>query len=268
MFWVAWENFFPVRELGGKLNNYFLSRSRGEQSGAGSGLTTKPVAAFVGSDFDFSDRSLNVLQDDRPGIKVERIQSLAELDLAGDGISRELRLLVVSQSHSEDLINNSDRYWSAIPESACLVFAYDDPAIARNVREKMPRSDGPCRLRFLPNRASIDAWLCYVNAFLLRERMIPEEIVSAGQSSPGPEPESEAATMAVRLTQREIEVLSSLSEGLRNKTIAGKLGLSEHTVKLHLHNAFSKIGVDNRAHATAWFLANQNHIVTRDGVRP
>ena len=74
--------------------------------------------------------------------------------------------------------------------------------------------------------------------------------------------------MAVRLTQREIEVLSSLSEGLRNKTIAGKLGLSEHTVKLHLHNAFSKIGVDNRAHATAWFLANQSHIVTRDGVRP
>ncbi len=48
------------------------------------------------------------------------------------------------------------------------------------------------------------------------------------------------------LTTREEDVLSLLSDGLSNRTIAGRLGLSEHTVKNYLFHIFDKVGVTSR----------------------
>jgi LuxR family maltose regulon positive regulatory protein len=48
------------------------------------------------------------------------------------------------------------------------------------------------------------------------------------------------------LTQREIEVLNCISEGLRNKEIAEKLFNSEETIKKHIYNMFQKLQVKNR----------------------
>lgn len=51
------------------------------------------------------------------------------------------------------------------------------------------------------------------------------------------------------LTPREIEVLGMLAEGLGNKTIARRLGISEHTVKFHVSSIFSKLNVSSRTEA-------------------
>ena len=51
------------------------------------------------------------------------------------------------------------------------------------------------------------------------------------------------------LTRRELEVVKLLSGGLSNREIAGQLDLAEVTVKLHLHNAFQKMGARSRADA-------------------
>jgi DNA-binding NarL/FixJ family response regulator len=59
------------------------------------------------------------------------------------------------------------------------------------------------------------------------------------------------------LTPREKEVLAHVSQGGRNKTIAHQMSLSEHTVKLHLHNAITKIGARNRTEAATWYLSRQ-----------
>lgn len=48
------------------------------------------------------------------------------------------------------------------------------------------------------------------------------------------------------LTPREIEIVRSICHGLRNKAIAEQLRVSEGTVKVHLHNIYRKLGVDNR----------------------
>ncbi len=51
------------------------------------------------------------------------------------------------------------------------------------------------------------------------------------------------------LTPREIEVLHMLAEGLGNKTVARRLGISEHTVKFHVGSIFSKLNVSSRTEA-------------------
>jgi DNA-binding NarL/FixJ family response regulator len=58
--------------------------------------------------------------------------------------------------------------------------------------------------------------------------------------------EAGARESAEHLTPREIEVVQMVAAGLRNKEIARRLTLTEGTVKTHLHNIYSKLGVDGR----------------------
>ena len=59
------------------------------------------------------------------------------------------------------------------------------------------------------------------------------------------------AHLAESLTQRELEVLALVAEGLSNQAIAGRLVLSVHTVKVHARNINGKLGVSNRTQAVA-----------------
>jgi len=54
---------------------------------------------------------------------------------------------------------------------------------------------------------------------------------------------------AARLTPRERGVLELLERGMANKIIAYRLGLSQSTVKAHVHNIISKLKVRNRTQA-------------------
>jgi len=49
-----------------------------------------------------------------------------------------------------------------------------------------------------------------------------------------------------RLSKRERAIVALLLKGMRNKEIAGELGIGEGTVKVHLHNSFEKLGVTSR----------------------
>jgi two-component system nitrate/nitrite response regulator NarL len=48
------------------------------------------------------------------------------------------------------------------------------------------------------------------------------------------------------LTTREIEIIAAIREGNSNREIANRLAISEETVKRHLSNIFSKLGVSSR----------------------
>lgn len=64
---------------------------------------------------------------------------------------------------------------------------------------------------------------------------------------PATEPPEPAPAEA--LTPRELEVLRLLAEGLANKQIAKRLGVSEHTVKFHLNAIMGKLGAGSRTEA-------------------
>jgi DNA-binding NarL/FixJ family response regulator len=55
--------------------------------------------------------------------------------------------------------------------------------------------------------------------------------------------------VAEHLTPREVEVLGMLAEGLGNKTVARRLGISEHTVKFHVGSIMSKLNASSRTEA-------------------
>ena len=68
-----------------------------------------------------------------------------------------------------------------------------------------------------------------------------------------------------QLTPREVQMLNLMGQGLSNRDIAGKLFISENTVKYHVRNVLQKLGVQNRTEAVAYAIregiitSNQNN---------
>lgn len=54
------------------------------------------------------------------------------------------------------------------------------------------------------------------------------------------------------LTERELQVLQMIAEGMSNKMIGNKLGIAESTVKVHVKHILSKIGLRTRVEAAVW----------------
>ena len=69
-------------------------------------------------------------------------------------------------------------------------------------------------------------------------------------TTPTPAPVAEEAALSVR----ELEVLRLVSDGLSNKEIGVTLSITEGTVKNHVHNALTKLGMDNRIQAAAYIV--------------
>jgi DNA-binding NarL/FixJ family response regulator len=74
-----------------------------------------------------------------------------------------------------------------------------------------------------------------------------DAIVLAGVAREGIDHDDE--WIAEPLTRREIEVLQLLAEGLSNKSIGERLGISDQTVKFHVASISSKLGASNRTDA-------------------
>jgi DNA-binding CsgD family transcriptional regulator len=67
----------------------------------------------------------------------------------------------------------------------------------------------------------------------------------------GPSEPPRIAALELGLSTREKEVLRHAATGLSNKELAGRLAISEATVKVHLTHIFQKLGVRGRAELAA-----------------
>ena len=98
-------------------------------------------------------------------------------------------------------------------------------------------------------------------AYLLKD-MLRDELVEAiravyaGQRRIPAEVANRLAERMNRteLTARELEVLKHIAQGKSNKIIAADLSISEGTVKIHVNNILSKLGVSDRTHAATFAL--------------
>jgi two-component system nitrate/nitrite response regulator NarL len=83
--------------------------------------------------------------------------------------------------------------------------------------------------------------------------------------------EREAARQSVSkhlsqsITCRERQIVLLVAEGLSNKEMCRRLGLSEGTVKIHLHNVDEKVGVNNRTALAAMAIAGREELILSTG---
>jgi LuxR family maltose regulon positive regulatory protein len=66
-----------------------------------------------------------------------------------------------------------------------------------------------------------------------------------------PKSQARGSDLVEPLSERELEVLELIAEGLTNPEIASRLFLSLNTVKVHARNIYGKLGVNNRTQAAA-----------------
>ena len=104
----------------------------------------------------------------------------------------------------------------------------------------------------LPSDATPDEIIAALEAAAVGLVTLPvelaAELASGLRATTAPKPPG-AATQP--LTRREVEVLGMLAEGLANKNIAARLGISEHTVKTHVASILMKLDAFSRAEAVA-----------------
>ncbi|MBG7604187.1 MAG: response regulator transcription factor [Actinobacteria bacterium] len=133
----------------------------------------------------------------------------------------------------------------------------------RLISDQVPSSRVLVLTSFSDQTRIMDALSAGADGYLLKHSD-PEEIAAAIRSvhaGDAPlDPKVARALLESRrtktntptLTDREREVLDLVREGLANKQIARKLGISERTVKAHLTRVFSSLGVSDRTQAALW----------------
>jgi DNA-binding NarL/FixJ family response regulator len=103
----------------------------------------------------------------------------------------------------------------------------------------------------LPTSADIADLRIAVDAALRGLAVAPLRMIDpAGRDAVERSEDLEAAD-SIRLTSREIEVLSLLAEGQSNKAIARKLAISVHTAKFHVASILEKLDATGRTDAVA-----------------
>jgi DNA-binding NarL/FixJ family response regulator len=139
----------------------------------------------------------------------------------------------------------------------------DGVEVARRVAAESPDTRVVVFTSFSDREGILRALDAGAVGYLLKDAE-PEEIHEAIRAASRGEapitPRAAAALLADRrerpdtvdLTAREREVLLLVVEGLANKQIARRLGISEKTVKGHLTNLFQRIGVADRTQAALW----------------
>ncbi|MDM7459107.1 MAG: response regulator transcription factor [Paracoccus sp. (in: a-proteobacteria)] len=208
---------------------------------------------FWGGEHEFSDWVLRVARSESRG-EVIRMVSLRGLDIA----SLRQPVILFGDAVAEQVALNPACV-PVKPASASWVYAYKDEDLARSLlacRQNRPELG---RLGFLPMDLRIDLWAQMFGVVLAGDYIVPGRLLDRPRAVPGTAPDSPDGPA---LTPREREVLALVAEGKRNKTIAYELGLSEHTIKLHLHHLIGKIGVSNRTQAAQWYFTQ-----LRDGSR-
>ena len=156
------------------------------------------------------------------------------------------------------------------PEALAVVAEHDPDLVLMDLR--MPGGDGFAAIRQLRERGGRPrilvlttydterdirrAMAAGADGYLLKD-LPRDQLVAAVRELMNGSPRTHIDVphgSQLSLTDRETEVLALVADGLTNRAVARKLGISEATVKTHLAHIYTKLGVLDRAAAVreAW----------------
>ena len=201
------------------------------------------------------------------GLQVLRVLIVAGDALARAGlaahVSEQPELLIVGQvGLSPDLAPEIEVYR---PDVLIWGLAWD-PAMALECLSALPNGSPPVLALLVDGANASQAWSAGASGLILRDAG-PQRIspalaalhqgltvldpalspgIPGGRDLPGNIPSE-----TVQLTPRELQALRLVADGLTNKAIADRMGVSENTVKFHVNGVLGKLNAQSRAEAVA-----------------
>ena len=160
--------------------------------------------------------ALNAIREARP--------ELAVLDISMPGLTGVEVLRALSQERSRTRVI----FLTALPTDDQIL-----EAVALGARG------------LLLKEAAADELLACLRTVSTGARWLPAALLQQAQDREQKR-KDELDAIENALTPRERELVLLVAEGLSNKEVARKLGVTEGTVKIHLHNSYQKLGVANR----------------------
>ncbi|WP_237217234.1 helix-turn-helix transcriptional regulator [Ruegeria lacuscaerulensis] len=214
---------------------------------------------FIGKELFYSDQTLTGVETEF-GVTTHRYDSISALPTYGDPTTGPGRIVIVDQMILEDLLARPRHYRDCVG-SGSLAYAYRKEESARFLFEQWDRTRHG-DIGFLPMNVGPDVWRAILRLLLHEELYLPGFLADSVSNLQSPPKQHAGSTPAApephplysKLTRREKQVLQQVSKGHSNKIIAANLGITEHTVKLHMHNVAGKIGVSNRTAAAQFFF--------------
>jgi DNA-binding NarL/FixJ family response regulator len=211
---------------------------------------------YIGPLNEFSDCTVRAINNEIGDFGIARLAS-PEAMLADTMDLRSVKLVLIHQLMCEPCFNLHDSLKMRVPNAtfaiACTSVQVDLTSVRRLLACDAARG-------ILPFNLKLDIWLSALRLLLSGGDYVPLEYAGTVRPLDGARamPASQPAPRCSILTQRETDVLRLVAEGMQNKTIASRLELSEHTIKLHIHHIISKLGVHNRTEAAAIYLNDRS----------
>jgi NarL family two-component system response regulator LiaR len=197
------------------------------------------------------------------------LKAFDDLELAGEADSGEAAIQLCAQALPDVILMDM------------VLPAMDGASATRIIRQQFPQVQVIALTSFKEGDLIKNALAAGAIGYLLKD-VSAEDLVRAihaahaGRATLSPEAAqtlvqtaSQPPAPGLDLTEREREVLRLMIVGLNNTQIAGRLGVSPSTIKSHVSNILSKLGVASRTEAVT--LALRHHIIPeakRSGIIP
>jgi len=200
--------------------------------------------------------------DDHPMVRqglVTFLMAFDDLELAGEAENGEAAIQLCIRLQPDVVLMDL-----VMPEM-------DGATATRRIRQKCPAVQVLALTSYKDQTLVRNALQAGAIGYLLKDVSADElaqaiRLAHAGRATFSPEatqalvqPVSQSPTPGFDLTERERAVIALMVEGLNNTQIAAKLVVSRSTIKTHVSNILSKLGVASRAEAVA--LAVRNRLV-------
>lgn len=213
------------------------------------------VIVIISNCGSVSENQIRNIQREFPWIVVEQVRDVKEVCKA---FSHPVSLLLVEIGLMKAVVETSSEIGLSHPQALAAVIERPGQDLATPLLELI---GCPIVCGVVPMCLGIDIWLSVMRLMLSGGEYFPPRLIlnrrrnrhDQSPRSGDRAPARPARNDITALTARELEILELVSHGLQNKVIAAKIQLSEHTVKIHLHNIITRLEVRNRTEAAARF---------------